>query len=346
VLRRRFSNQRLSGRPFRGAAEAVAWFGAVQAQDFAGATWALGQRCAGLTDVDVERAFAAGEIVRTHVMRETWHFMAAADARWLLALTAPRLRAASVYYHRKLEITPAVVRRSQAVFRRRLEGGRAATRDELAAALRRSGIHADGLRLAYLVMDSELDAVICSGPRLGKQVTYALFDERVPKTKPLAREAALRELAVRYLTSHGPATLRDFAWWSGQTQKEIRVGIEAAGRRLESITEGGRTYWLAPGAGAAPPIAPTARLLPNYDEYLIAYKDRELVLARGGDVFAHQLVVDGRLAGSWTRTLSRNGVEVAVAPYAKLSRPHARALDAEVARLGRFLGSKATLATR
>jgi hypothetical protein len=319
----------------------------VQAQDFAGAKWALGQRCVGLVESDVERAFETGEIVRTHVMRETWHFMAAADARWLLEFTAPRLLSRCASLRRKLGITPALDRKCQRVMARALEGGRTLTRAELALELeRRAGIKSAGLHLAYVVMSAEFHAVLCNGPRRGKQFTYGLFDERVKPAKPLSREAALGELTRRYFTSHGPATVRDFAWWSGLTQKDIRAGIEMAGSRLASTIEGQHTYWWAPARSEAPPIGPSVRLLPNYDEYLIAYKDRELVAARGGDVFQHQLVVDGRLAGSWTRTLRRDRVDVEVAPYAPLGRVHARTLAHEVERMGRFLGIDARLTYR
>jgi hypothetical protein len=217
IARRRLLNERLVGPALTTPADVVSWLGAVQSQDYAGAKWAVAQRARGCSDRDVELACDRGDIVRTHVMRPTWHFVAPADARWMLELTAPRVHAANAYYYRKLELSPRTFERSNAALALALEGGKHLTRVELARALAGAGIRAEGVRLAYLLMRAELDALICNGSRRGKQFTYALFDERVPRAAPLARDEALAELTRRYFTSHGPATVQDFAWWSGLT---------------------------------------------------------------------------------------------------------------------------------
>ena len=194
-------------------------------------------------------------------------------------------------------------------------------------------------------MRAELDAVICSGRRRGNQLTYALIDERVPPEKPMDREAALAELARRYFASHGPATLKDYVWWSGLTVRDAKAGIALAASALTQEQAGGLTYWSVEAPAAKAARSPTAYLLPNYDEYLIAHKDRGLVISPGSgdgvtrikDPFIHHVIVDGRLAGSWTKTVSAGSVVVGCSTYARPTEATRRAIDTAVARLGRFM---------
>jgi len=332
----------------------VTWFGAVQAQDYAGARWALGQRLAAATDASIEEACDRGRIIRTHVMRPTWHFVAPQDLRWLLALTAPRVHAASASVHRQYELDARTHARCRTVLERALTGHRHLTRDELAVALERARIPARGVRLAYVLMHAELEALICSGPRRGKQFTYALVDERVAPAPARDRDESLAMLVERYFTSHGPATARDFAWWSGLTVRDATRGLEALGQRIDRHVVDGRTYHAVPVRTAAPPDAPTAWLLPNYDEFLIAYKDRELSVpirrgryapSRVPEPYPHQLVIDGRLAGAWQRRVGQTAATVTVRPFTRLSRAHAVAVRATADRYGTFLGMSVTLAT-
>ena len=350
VIARRLHNQRLTVTGFRDPAPVVAWQGAVQAQEYAVARWALGLRCNGATDADVERAFDEGRILRTHVMRPTWHFVTPADIRWLQALTAPRVKAAMASYNRKLELTPRLFARSHQIVARALEGGRFLTRSELAAALIRRRIKASGQRLAHLMMEAELDCIICSGPRRDKQFTYALLDERAPRVKTPTRDESLAELARRYFSSHGPATARDFSWWSGLTMKEARLGVDLCKPVLLQETIDGLTYWSVPGEPPFPPGYATY-LLPIYDEFLIAYRDREVVTgshaADAGAAFAagfpHHLIVGGQLAGSWARTADKNGVAVAIAPFRRLTADEIRRVQQAAARFGRFNAAQLTL---
>src|SRR5688572_10609765 len=188
LVAQRLRNQKLLRSASRPPEDVVAWLGAVQAQDFVGARWALGQRAQGATEAGVLAAFDQGRILRTHVLRPTWHFLSPQDIRWILALSAPRVRAANASYYRKLELDSRTFAKSRRVLERALQGHQHRTRPELAGALARAGIPAAGMRLAYLIMEAELDALLCSGPRRGKQITYALLEERMPRTKPLARE--------------------------------------------------------------------------------------------------------------------------------------------------------------
>jgi hypothetical protein len=208
--------------------DVVGWLGAVQAQEYAGAKWGIGLRTRGLSDGLLDRAFDEGRLLRTHLLRPTWHFVTPADIRWLLALTGPRVHAHNAHRYRELGLEASTLARSHDVLAAALAGGRWLTRPELAAVLEGAGLSAEGQRMPYLLMHAELEGVICSGPRRGKQFTYALLDERVPAAPVLDQDAALAELARRYLRTRGPATVHDFAWWSGLTVTAIRQGHRVA----------------------------------------------------------------------------------------------------------------------
>jgi hypothetical protein len=351
LLIARLRNQQLTGSTRRKPADVVSWLGAMQAQDYPAAKWGIGLRAPGLQDGDVEEAFNNGLILRTHVLRPTWHFVAPADIRWMLALSAPRLHAVNAYYYRQAGLDAKIFAKSCAMIHRMLEGGKTLTRAELAESLTRAKVPAHGLKLAYLMMHAELEGVICSGPRRGKQFTYALLDERAPKSKPKPREEALAELAKRYFASHGPATVRDFSWWSGLTTKDAKLAIDSVRPALEASSIGGSTLWSADARGVSSKGV-IAMLLPNYDEYLIAYKDRGAfvdsaraanVVARSGGAFANHLMIDGCLAGGWSRTIKPNTVLIEVAPYKKLTPVQLRAVGNAVDCYGEFLGLTATL---
>jgi hypothetical protein len=354
----RLRNQKLTHAPFAAAEDVVRWLGAVQSQDFAGATWALALRMKRATESALKDAFNAGRILRTHVMRPTWHFVSPADIRWLLALTGPRVHGISQAYFRKEGLDDRVFTRSRRAFERALRDGRHLTRAELGAVLHSIGIPCSSLRLSFIVLHAELTGIVCSGPRRGKQFTYALLEERVPPTTPLSRDEALAELTSRYFTSHGPATIRDFAWWSGLTVRDAKAGIAIAKPTLVQESVGDLTYWRVPGPStkfrAGRPITRTAppslHLLPNYDEYLIAYKDRQVVLDEstplpsGMDSYAYYLIVNGRLRGTWRKVVDSKRVRLRVTTFAALTREEQRQLDAETERFGRFMGLPATLA--
>ncbi len=228
----RLLRQRIAGEGLERPADVVRWMGAVQAQDFAAAKWAVGLRTNACTDAGVEEAFARGEILRTHVMRPTWHFVAPEDIRWMQALTSAYVKAQMGYQFRRLELDPAVFKRSTAAMVKALRDGQQLTRAELAQVLARAGIQGDGLRLAHIIAHAELDAVLCSGGRRGRQFTYALVDERAPNARKLPRDEALATLTERYFASHGPATLRDYAWWSGLSAAAVKAGLETVKTKL------------------------------------------------------------------------------------------------------------------
>jgi len=187
--------------------------------------WTLAQRMRNTTNSLIEEAYNEGKILRTHLMRPTWHFVAPDDIRWLLQLTASRVNAACGSNYRKLELDEALFKRCNKALTRALQGGQHLTRTALRTVINQAGVVADdSIRLVHILLRAELDGLICSGPRLGNQFTYTLLDERVPETKTLNREEALAKLTRRYFTSHGPATLQDFIWWSGLTAADAKNG--------------------------------------------------------------------------------------------------------------------------
>jgi len=344
IARRRFARQHLIAPKLRSAVEIVRVLGAVQAQDYPGAKWAIGQRSQGLRDADIERAFAHGELLRTHVLRPTWHFVLPEDVRWMLELTGPRLTAASGSYDRRLGLDETIFRKSNKALERALRDGQQRTRAELREILRRAGLALPtGHHMGNLLFRAELDRVVISGARRGKQFTYALFDQRVPPAPPRDRDEALGALASRYFATRGPATLLDFVWWSGLRVAEAKRAIEIA--RLEPEAHDGRAYWNTRDAAAPGNPAPRAHLLPNYDEYFIGFKDRSAFterLGRRADVrfdglIGHGIFIDGQFVGGWRRTPGPKGV-VTLRPLVRLSARERELVDAAGRRLEKFLG--------
>ena len=349
IVQSRLRNQRLSGGRFTRPEDAVSWLGAVQAQEYSDTKWALALRTRRTTDAAIERALTKGAILRTHVLRPTWHLVAPADIRWMLALTGPRVSARMSPYNRHLELDAAVFRRSQAAIVRALRGGVHLTRQELKAVLQRAGVRADSVqRLAHIVMQAEIDAVICSGARRGTESTYALLDERVPPAATRSHDDALAELTRRYFTSHGPAQVADCAWWSGLTTGDVRRGLELVGRELDEEVIDGKTYWFRKAA-AARGGDKTAYLLGLYDEYLIAYKDRSAALDQSRwvrmvrDPFSAPIVVNGKVIGGWRRSLKAERMTITVTPFSPLRRSEATAVDAAAHAYAEFFGNQLEL---
>jgi hypothetical protein len=347
IAYRRLLHQHLA-RPISGdPADVVARLGAIQAQDYAGAKWAIGLRLQGIRDHQVEQAFNDGALLRTHLLRPTWHFVTPTDIRWMLSLTAPRVHSANAHMYRRLELDATTVRRTNAVLAGALEGGRQLTRQELRAELEMAGIPAgDGQRLAYIVMHAEFDGVICSGPRRGKQFTYALLEDRAPEAKRLEREEALAELTRRYFSTRGPATAHDFARWSGLTVADARRGIDAVSAELRREVVGDRVIYAPLSAMPASVDASGAYLLSIYDEYISSYKDRSDLISEadakalrrlGNAQLQYAIVVDGQIVGFWRRTLRGQGVTIEISPFAPLTNAQQTAIAEAAHRYGEFL---------
>jgi hypothetical protein len=346
ILQLRLANQHLANNRLSDPTQLVAQLGAVQAQDYSAAKWALGLRLCQATDQLLEESFAKADFLRTHVLRPTWHFVAPADIRWMLALTAPRIKAATASYSRVLGFDEAIFSHSARVIQRALEGGNSLTRAELRVALEQADIAVpDGGWLGRMILQAELDALVCSGPRRGVQHTYALLDERVPPAPLFQVDEALVELTWRYFSSHGPALVQDCSWWSGLPVGEVRRGVELNGWRLDHEVVGGQTYWFHQTSPRSMPQ--TTYLLPNFDEYTVAYRSRGLYFDRARnwtgnprhDVpFGNVIVVDGRVVGRWQRTKQRDRLNIESQWSIQPSDAERRALDVATERYIAFHG--------
>ncbi len=346
IAHHRLHNQLITHQPFEKADDVVKWLCAVQAQDYAAAKWALGLRMQNATDEIIEQAFTSGAILRTHVMRPTWHFVSPTDIRWLLALTAPRVNAGNALWYRRLELDDALFLHSNTVLAKALQGGKQLNRAELVAVLQRAGIVSDNvLRFTYIIMRAELDGIICSGARRGKQFTYALLDERSPQDRILDRDEALAELVRRYFTSHGPATLQDFVWWSGLTVAEAKTGLEMVTSQLMHEVIDRQTYWYSTSIPPANDLSQIIYLLPNFDEYTVGYTDRSAIFDMSnaekfdtrGDVLNPTIVLDGLVVGTWKRTIKKDSVLLTPNLFTTLNEAEMRALADSANRYSAFL---------
>lgn len=317
---------------------------ALQAQDFAGAKWSIGLRSAALTEADVDAAISAGEIVRSWPQRGTLHLTAPEDLRWILAITRPRQASAAAKRRSDLSISDAELSTVARIAERELSGGRVVRRDTLLAAFAAGGVPTDGQRAYHLLWNLGQLGHIVFGPPDGKQPTFALLEEWITRHRDLDGDEALGEFAARYFTAHGPATVQDFAWWSGVTLTQARTGVAVAGDALESRTFGGIEHWLAPGRE---PARNAVHLLPGFDEYLLGYQDRSPVLAAeyadrivpgNNGVFQPTIVVNTPVTGTWRRTDAAKQTTIALEWFMT---PTARALEGverAARRYSRYLG--------
>ncbi|MGI9145951.1 MAG: winged helix DNA-binding domain-containing protein [Chloroflexota bacterium] len=352
IASRRLVAHHLTGEPFASPVDAVRWLGAVQSQDYRGAKWALAQRSRPTTEVEVDRLFDQGAILRTHVLRPTWHFVVPEDIGWLLELTGSRVRRGVAGRHHQLEIDAKVIERSETALATALAGGVNLSRSELSQVLATAGVATEG-RLAHLLMAAELDGVITSGPRRGKEFTYALLEERAPGQCRLERNAALLELTLRFFRSHGPAQMQDFVWWSGLSAADGRTGIAAAGAALDHQVMEGKDYWFDAEAGFPPRVDVAAHLLPNFDEYTVAYRDRAALHTDGpfdpslfsfGSILSNVVTVGGLVRGSWRRTTASDRLRLEIRLLDHLELAERDAVEAAGQKLGSFLRKPVQLA--
>jgi hypothetical protein len=352
LLRQRLANQGLARAGFRKPEDVVGWFGAVQAQDYLGSLWAIGQRMRTATEAVVEDAETRRAIVRLWPMRGTLHFVAASDARWLTQLLAPRvIERNAARIRRETGVDAAVINRAREVLTRALEGGRRLERSAMYEELEARRIRTSDSRGLHILGWLAQEGTLCLAGRSGKQHTFALLDEWIPDSRRLERAAALIELATRYFTSHGPATLKDFMWWAGITAKDAKAAIEGASTVLSQDLIDGTTFWgcgelrarrTAPAKGRPPQV----RLLPAFDEFTVAYHDRAPMAFAGASKMAllgPAVLVDGRIAGTWTRTLGRRSVTVVARLRRTLERSEGAALQKAAQAYGAFLGLEAEL---
>jgi len=316
----------------------------MQAQEHRYARWSVGQRCGAPTSV-VDAAFDAGCFLRTHVLRPTWHYAAPADLRWLLELTGTRIDAANARRYAELGLDVRTCRRSTDLIAAAVADG-PMTRRELAAMLAGERIAPDGQRMPHLLLHAELHLAVCSGPMHGDQHTYVPFDDRVPTGPRYTEDEALAELARRWFQSRGPASVRDFAWWSGLPARHARRALATVQAELSSYEHDGIEYWFAELHRGV--RGPRVDLVQCYDEAIISYSDTRSVLTTdevafkvpgSSDGFTHVLLVDGRLLGHWRVQRPRGGIEVETQLARAVDDRERAALDAAIERYERFIGS-------
>lgn len=330
----------------------VAWLGAVQAQDYLGALWALGLRAPGATEQTVEQAIAARTIVRTWPMRGTIHFVAPADARWMLELLTPRVVQRSQSRLSGLGLDAQIIAAGGEAVARALAGGKQLTRNALYGVLEAAGIAAGEQRGLHLLGQLAHQGLICFGARAGKQPTFVLLDEWAPGATSLPRDEALARLAERYFTSHGPTTVQDFVWWAGLTVADARAGLGAVAGQLRCELVEGQEYYFARDLPDAPAESNEAFLLPPFDEFLVAYRNRDasldpryknLIVPGSNGIFNPIVVIDGRVLGTWKRVLKKDTVQMSFSPFTAFSTAQSRAISVTAERYGAYLGKTAVI---
>jgi len=351
ISKTRLISQKIASPEFKTPSEIVSWMGAMQAQDYLMAKWAIGVRLKEPTDKKVVSAFDKGEILRIHVLRPTWHFVAADDIYWMLQLSAPKIKSSLKSRHKQLELSESVIAKTSSIIEKTLSKEISLTRDELADEFHKAGIRTDENRLSHILFRSELDGIICSGPIKNNKLTYALLHQRVPLRKEFSWDEALTELAKRYFNSRCPATLEDFIWWSNLTVKDARKAIELNESHFFQETIGSMKF-LIPNSLSKPNLEKASvHLLPAYDEFLISYKNRSSSLSEVNNkrtvsdngIFYPTIEVNGQVAGLWKRTFQKNKVIVSVGFFKPPDNSTIRKIAIKVRDFGRFLEKETEL---
>jgi hypothetical protein len=326
----------------KSAPEMVRWFGAIQGQEYAQTKWALGLRLPHMKDADIEKDFNEGKIIRTHLLRPTWHFVSAQDIRWMLALTGPRVHAINDYMYRQLGLDSKVFNSCIRIMEKILQGGKQLTRDAINEEFLKNKIIAKGHRLSYIMMYAELGAVICSGARQGNQFTYALLEERVPASDLLSIDEALEKLTGMYFTSRGPATIRDFSTWSGLTMADCRKGLEMTESHLVKEVIEAQTYYFPGNINLKSTTYPEISLLPVYDEFIMGYKDRSAIFQLRKSLkpdlpfYDCMIVYDGQIIGTWKRTILKESIIMQCQFFRPLNKNQRNRFDKAIRRFETF----------
>ncbi len=343
TLQYRLHNQLLVEAKTSKPSELVSCLGAVQAQDYSGAKWSVGLRLLKGTDQQIEKSIKTKEIVRTWLMRGTLHFVAASDVRWLLSLLAPRIIARNARRYRELGLDESTLACSNEILEGALQDEKKLNRAEMLAILQEKGISTLGQRAAYILQRASLDGIICQNVTIHNTPTYQSLDS-VPQSK-IQPEDALQELAKRYFTTRGPATLQDFAWWSGLLMADARTGLEGIISDLVPETRNGQTHWRSPQSKLVSTNLPAVHLLPSFDEFLISYKDRSASVdtpaaqkVAVGNRFKNTIILDGRVVGTWKRDLKENEVDITSKLFREINTLENNALKTAERRYGEFLG--------
>lgn len=341
----RLVNQHLIGDKFSKPSDVVSHFGAVQAQDFPAAKWGLAQRMEKTTDIEIEKDFNEGKFIRTHIMRPTWHFVMPENLLWMQKLTSPNVKRLMNHYNRKLELTDNVFNKTTKLLVTSLKNKQYKTRQEIKKILEDIGIKTNVQRLAHILMWPELEGIICSGPRIGKQFSYALVDERIKNHTTLSKEKSLGTLATMYFISHGPAQLKDFSWWSGLSIKDSTEAIDSIKSKLSSEIKNGKTYYFF-DTSFVTVTKTTVFLLSIFDEYTIAYNDRTDLnqnekdvekMIMMGNALNSVVVMNGKVTGTWRRILKSKQIDISLSPFRKYTKEENELLQKQIENYGAFL---------
>ena len=346
ITTQRLLHQQLIKTSFKQPHEIVSWFGAMQSQDYASSKWGIGARLPGLQEGSVDKALLDRSIIRTTAFRGTLHLVAASDLRWMLQLVAPAVKTRMAGMNRNLGLDERQFGKTGRIIAGAMQGGNHLTRKELAALMQDNGVNTAESRMNHIIYRAAVDGLICNGPMRGKQFTYTLLDEWSPGVAEQDRETSLAALAQRYFTSHGPATVPDFAQWSGLTLTDAKAGLEAASEQLQAREMNGAIYWMAPGKRST--ARDTALLLPAFDEYFIGYKDRSTVIDMQhakkvmtvNGIFNPIMVRNGQVIGAWKRTLKKDTVSIITGPFKPLTKAGLKAFERAAQQYADFLGLK------
>lgn len=348
----RLANQQLTSPKFTSPEDLAGWMGATQAQDFRMVRWAIGLRIPGSTIQDIDKAIDDGDIIRTHVLRPTWHFVSANDLLWMLDLSAPKIMPGLKYRQVFLGLTPEILTRSNEILSGALKG-KQTEREEIAEVLKSEGIElrtsgdtAEN-RLSHILLWAELNGIVCSGKTIRGKQTYALISDRIRSGKKPSKNEALGMLASKYFKSHGPATIKDFGWWSGLSAADIKTALEVAGDELVSTEIGSLKYWS--GKGQQPgDNQKQAWLIPAFDEIIISYTDRSAVLSSdnhrkavsSNGIFRPVVIVGNVVVGLWKPVKAKDRLVIEVSPFLSLKKQDKTAISVAAESYGAFLDIK------
>ena len=344
LLRIRLHNQLLAAHHWEEPADVVSWMGAMQAQALDLAKWAIGVRLNGKTVKDIEDDLNTGKIIRTHILRPTWHFVTAEDIHWMSELSAPRLKPIYLSYCKMQKADESLISRAIPVLEKILSGGKHLTRQEIGVCLQAEKIPVDEMHLKFAISRAEIEGILCNGQLQGSKQSFTLLTEWAPRKETLCREEALERLARRYFTSHGPATLPDFVWWSGLTLTECRRALEMIKADFLCETLNGREFWMRNDIKTPPSTDHSVLLLPPFDEFVVSYKDRPemisdthygKVMTRNG-IFSPTVMYNGEIVGSWKKVVKKGLPQVELSFFEKTVKRTHRLFNPEMKRVTNF----------
>ncbi|MGS2764062.1 winged helix DNA-binding domain-containing protein [Sinomicrobium sp. M5D2P9] len=342
----RLANQHITGEKFNTVKDIVKWMGAMQAQDPHMIKWGVGIRLPGTTEKIVEEAIDRGDLIRTHLLRPTWHLVTAEDLRWILKLTAPNIQTSMRSRNKQLGLTEDIFHKSNRILQKALETGKHLSRRELVTELQNAGLPTDDNRSSHLLLHAELEGILCSGTIKDKQNTYALLDERIPAYDVPDRDESLAKLAEVYFTSHGPATIKDFIWWSGLSITDARKATEMIKSGFSTQKIGDTEYLFPITFSGKTNHTHSIHVLPAFDEFLISYKDRSASLppkhqhkvVSNNGIFWPVITHKGNVIGTWKRTIKKDRVKIELNYLINPDKEIKIQTEQAFARYGKFLG--------